>query len=75
MVPHEKKTQLMFAYLLNKAVQVTSNCRFSAKKLPLPPGRCRKDFLLNVNEQWLVRNFTNVIFLFIDIEIEAMFIM
>ena len=64
----------MFAYLLNKAVQVTSNCRFSANKLPLPPCRCWKDFLLNVNEQWLVCDFTNVIFLFIDIEIEAMLV-
>ena len=39
-----KKTQLMCAYLLNSSVQFKSNCRFSAKKLPLPPGRCRKDF-------------------------------
>ena len=36
----------MRAYLLNKSVQFKSNCRFSAKKLPLPPGRCQKDFFI-----------------------------
>ena len=39
----------MCAYLLNKSVQYESSCcRFSAKKLPLPLGRCRKDFF-NIN--------------------------
>ena len=36
----------MRAYLLNKAVLFKSVCRFSAKKLPLPPGRCWKDFFI-----------------------------
>ena len=34
----------MCAYLLNESVQYKLNCTFSAKKQPLPPGRCRKDF-------------------------------
>ena len=45
---HTKKSELMCAYLLNKSFQYKSNCRFSAKELPLLPGRCRKDFFLSV---------------------------
>ena len=45
-----KKTEIMYAYLLNKSVQSKSYCRFSAKKPPLLPGTCRKDFL-NIKQQ------------------------